>query len=224
MYQRGESAADEARRQYSEISQGLQSRYGSTTGTGKFSNEILGGQTLRNIANVRQQVSSALVQIDDKIQQVQEIGRIAIQDIEDKTRSQVQQARDNLELQLADIRRQKGELQSRKAELASNAMQIYQNTVNQVNAQNSQFLQGLYMQQQSATQQLEMAKQKASSITSSNPDWKNVSFALPGENAGQGLAAFDPASGSYQYAQGAAPQAVSTNTSGDPELDKLLGL
>lgn len=229
--QSGQSAVDEARRQYAEMSQGLQSRYGGTTGTGKFANELLGSQTLRNIADVRQNVQNAMVQLDDRIAQVKEIGRIAEQDIQDKTRSSIQQARDNLELQLADIRRQKGELQSRKAELAMNAMQIYQNTVNQVNAQNAQFLQNLYMQQQQAQQQLQLAQQKAQQIVSSAPDYgvgiQNLFDQLSGNMTSQQPYYYNKSNPQDAgYLPIGTPQAVGSTTTTSPQdtLDKYLQL
>ena len=156
-----ENAADEARRQYAEIQQGLQSRYGGTTGTGQFASEIAGRQTLQNIGKIREGLSQAMLEIDNKRQQVQEIGRISAIDIEDKARDQINQAKSNLDLQLADIRRQKGELQSRKAEMAAQAMQVYQQQVNQVNAQNAAFKQSLYQQQLAAENQLKEAASRA---------------------------------------------------------------
>jgi|GEM_PF-5138346 len=162
-----ENAVNEQRRGLSEIQQGLQARYGGSTGTGGFASEYAGSQALRNIGNIRTTLAQNLQQIDDKLLQVKEIGRIALQDIEDKTREQIGSAKQNLDLQLADIRRQKGELQSKKAELAANAMQLYQQTVNQVNAQNAQFKQQLYVQQLEAEQQLKLALQRGSKAAQS---------------------------------------------------------
>lgn len=165
--QTAESASNEARRQFAELQQGIQARYGGTTGTGAFAETIAGGQAMRNIAGYRQQLSNALMEADNKIQQVREIGRIALMDIEDKAREQIDQAKIRLENSLADIRRQKGELQSRKAELALRAMELYQSAVNNVNTQNAKFKQDLYMQQVKAENDLKLAMQKASSTAAS---------------------------------------------------------
>ena len=162
-----ENAVNEARRQYSEIQQGLQSRYGGTTGTGAFASELAGRQTQQNIGKVRQQLSSAMLEIDNKLQQVQEVGRIALQDLEDKASDQIRQSKNQLDMQLAEIRRQKGEIQANKATLAANAIQLFQTTVNNVNAQNAQFKQNLYLQQQAAEQNLKLAQQKAQGISES---------------------------------------------------------
>lgn len=163
----GENSVNEQRRGLSEINQGLQARYGGSTGTGAFASEIAGSETLRNIGSIRQTLSQNLQGIDDKLVQVKELGRIAQQDLEDKASDQIRSAKSNLDMQLADIRRQKGELQSRKAELASNALQIYQQTVNQVNASNAQFKQQLYSQQLAAEQALQQSLQKGSAAIQS---------------------------------------------------------
>ena len=174
-----QNAADEARRQYAEIQQGLQSRYGGTTGTGAFATELAGRQTLQNMGQTRQQLSNALLAIDQKKQQVEEVGRIATQDIEDKARDQLNQAKNQLDTAMADIRRQKGELQARKAELAANAIQLYQNTVNQISAQNAAFKQNIYLAQMQAAQQLEAARQSGAQATT------QFSQGLGGINAAQ---------------------------------------
>lgn len=165
--QSAESAANEARRQFSEIGQGIQARYGGTTGTGAFATELAGRQSMKNIGNIRTALSGAMREIDDKLGQVKEVGRIALADIEDRLTQEKAQAKSELDNQLADIRRQKGELQSRKAELAMQAMQIYQQTVSQVNARNAAFKQQLYVQQQQAENQLKLALQRAGQVAQS---------------------------------------------------------
>ena len=108
-----------------------------------------------------------MLEIDNKLQQVQEVGRIALQDLEDKASDQIRQSKNQLDMQLAEIRRQKGEIQANKATLAANAIQLFQTTVNNVNAQNAQFKQNLYLQQQAAEQNLKLAQQKAQGISES---------------------------------------------------------
>lgn len=165
--QSGENAAQEAARQFAEIQQGLQSRYGGTTGTGQFASEIAGQQTLRNIGQTRQQVANAMQQINDKLLQVKTVGDIAARDLEQKATAQIDSAKQQLEASLQDIRSQKATLQMHKAELAANAIQIYQQTVNNVAQANAQFKQQLYAQQLAAQQSLESAQQKGQGIASS---------------------------------------------------------
>lgn len=163
----GETAADEARRQFAEIQQGIQGLYGGTTGTGAFAAELAGRDTLGRIANIRQGVTSALQEIDNKKVQIQELGRIAAEDIENDTRMQKSQAQEQLNSTLAGIRAQRGELASRKAELALQAMQNYQSLVADVNARNASFKQNLYLQQQAAEQRLAEAESRAKGIAES---------------------------------------------------------
>lgn len=159
-----DNAANEARRIYSEIQQGLQSRYGGTTGTGAFATEIAGAQTGRDISSIRTTGAQLLKQLDDKLQQVQEIGRLSLQDLQTQAEKQKTDAKNNLDLQIADIRSKIGETQARKADLYANAYNNYQGYVQSVNQQNTAFQQQLYAQQITAQQQLEAAKQHTSSI------------------------------------------------------------
>lgn len=156
-----ESAIDEARRQFSEQQQGIQARYGGTTGTGAFASQISGAQSLKSIAGYRQNLQSAIQGIDNKLEEVRGTTQIVIQDIQTQSQAQKSQAKAQLDQALNQIRQQRGEIQSRKAELASQAIQIYQNSVNEINARNQQFLQQVAMQQASAENQLTMAKQRA---------------------------------------------------------------
>lgn len=165
--QQAETAADEARRQYSEIQQGIQSRYGGTTGTGAFAGEVAGAQTMKNIGNIRQTLAQSITAIDNKKEELREVGRIALEDIKNNTQEQINQAKQRLENSLADIRRQKGELQGRKAELASQAMQFYQQSVQQVNAANAKFMQDLYVRQVEAENKLALARERASNAVGS---------------------------------------------------------
>ncbi len=159
------SAADEARRQFSEVQQGLQARYGGTTGTGAFATEYAGGNAIRSIANIHTAAAQAQQALTDKLLQVQEVGRTALQNIETNAQDLIGKAKANLDVELSSIRQQKGNLLANKAQMAADAMQKYQDTVNQVNAQNTQFKQQLFVQQQAAQQTLQNKLQSAQAIT-----------------------------------------------------------
>lgn len=152
-----ENSVNEQRRGLSEVQQGLQARYGGGSGIGAFASEYAGGQALRNIGNIRTTLSQNLQEIDNKLLQVKEIGRIALMDLEDKAADQTRMAKAQLDQALQQIRLQKGELQSRKAEMASQALQMYQQTVQQIKASNTTFQQQLYAQQLAAEQSLSQA-------------------------------------------------------------------
>ncbi len=157
-----ESAVDEARRQFSELQQGLQARYGGTTGTGAFATELAGSQTLKNVGNIRTALTGALTEIDNSLQRVRGTTQIALQDIEDKAIDERNLAKQRLDQTLTQIRSAKGELMSRKAELASQAMQFYQQQVQAVNERNAAFKQNIYLKQLEAEQKLQSARQSAS--------------------------------------------------------------
>lgn len=219
------SAADEARRQAAELQQGIQARYGGTMGTSRFISEILGSQATRNISGInttaakqisdfRQNLATAIQTIDDKMQQVQEIGRIAEQDIDANTQQQVAQARQQLEENLASIRSQQSNIQMNKVQMAQQAMQAYQQTVADVNARNTAFKQQLYMQQQQAQQQLELARQKAQTAASNVPDFKYDVLNLGG-NRGEALIRYSPSSGTAESIFSGAPGGLTGNVT-DP--------
>ena len=214
-----ESAANEARRIYNEIQQGLQARYGGTTGTGAFATELAGGQTSRNIANIRTTGAQLIKELDDKLFEVQEIGRITQQDIQTQAENQKREAKNNLENQIAEIRSKIGETQSNKAQLYANAYQNYQSYVQGVDSRNASFQQQLYSQQKAAEQTLEAAKLKASTVGSSAKptSLKYISTTDP-------IYSFDPTTGETVLQSGSGPlgSEESNYSTGDAELDKLL--
>lgn len=165
--QEGQSAADQARRQFSEIQQGLQAKFGGTTGTGAFAAELAGRETIGSISNITQGVTKALKDITDKKTELVELGRLAAEDIDNSAAEQITQARQQLEATLGSIRSQRGQLQKRKAELAMTAMQSYQSLTADIEARNTGFKQQLFMQQQAADQKLTDAQSRAKGIAES---------------------------------------------------------
>ena len=163
-----ESAADEAKRMYTEQQQGLQARYGKTTGTGQFASAQAGMATNRNIAGIRTKAMDLIAGFDDKLVQVKEVADLSLKEIDQSTQDQIKAAKDRLDQGMQQIRSQKTALVQHKAELAAQAVQIYQQTVAQVNASNAQFKQQLMMQQMQAENALTIAKQKANDVAA-NP-------------------------------------------------------
>ena len=187
------TAKDEARRAFSEIQQGLQARFGGTTGTGAFATELAGREALGNVSQINQTLVDNIGAIDDKLVQVEEFGKIALEEIRNETQNRISDARANLNQNLSAIRAQKGAFQSQKAQLANQALQIFQDTVNQVNARNTQFQQQLFLQQQSAKQSLSAIRQRAQTAVEKNTD-KAFSSGNQGTNVGTGAAAAGAAS------------------------------
>ena len=143
----GEKNINEERSRLNEILQGIQARFGGRGGLGAFSGELSTRQTLKNIGNMRMEVSQNIQKLEDVLGSVKETARIAVLEAQDFTTEKINQARENLNSNLAQIRGQKGQLQARKAELAFQAMQFYQQQIQQVRANNTQFLQNLYLKE-----------------------------------------------------------------------------
>lgn len=195
--QNATNAEDQARRQYAEIQQGLQSRYGGTTGTGAFAGELAGRQTLQNIGQIKQGLSNVIQEIGTKKQQVEEVGRIALEDIEMNARDSLVKEKSNLETALAQIRSEKGQLQMWKAQKAAEAIQNYQSSVNQINANNTAFKQQLYVQQLTAQQKLDSALARGQEVAKSISMQDLTSLANQSTPAGLGFSV----SGGYSNGQ-----------------------
>lgn len=114
---RTKSAIAEARRQGSELLQGLQARFGSSTGTGAFIGELSGREVLKNIAGNRQALQQTLGQIqlaeNDMNTKVQNL----VTQINLETNKAVQSLKDNLIERLAQLAIAKGDIESQKGEM-----------------------------------------------------------------------------------------------------------
>lgn len=157
-----ETAKDESRRQASEILQGIQGRYGGTTGEGSFASALTGQGTQQTIAGINQ-----------KIAQVHDVQRIALNDLEDKAGQQINAAKQWLTETLNGIRSQQGTLEAHKADLAYGAMQNYQNYLQQVNMGKQQLYNTITAQAEAAKQQLNMYLQLGWNQAGSAPQMTN---------------------------------------------------
>ena len=213
-----ESATQEARRGFSEIQQGLISRFGTGVSTGLGATGILGAQTLKNIANIRNTLQQAVQQIGLTREAVKDQTDAYIRQAETETETQKQQARSQLQNNLAQIGQARGELQSRKAEMGYSAMQNYQQVVQQISARNTQFQQQIYLKSQEAQQKLESANNEA------NNRLANLSFeSIPAGNILLGVN--KQTGGARQIYPFAGTQVGGAGTGGpeDEEIKKLLG-
>lgn len=137
----GEASTNEQKRMYGEAMQGLASRFGGSTGTGIFGGELMGRQTSRNVANIRntvlgtiQKINLAKGKIDDTAMQLKA-------QLFNETETLKQRARDALNTNLLEIRNMTGALQGKKGEMAMQALQQYRQMVNQIDGRNADFLQ-----------------------------------------------------------------------------------
>ena len=158
-------ALNQSRRSFSEINQGIQSKYGGTTGTGKFSSEIVGRMTMENIQKIRSGLQTATTEIENRMSQVRTLGQIALDDIATKADDQKKQLKDSLDQMLQNIRMKKGELLASKANMVNDALKSYQDSVRQVETNNQAFKQQIYLKQLDAENTLKTAQAKMNDIS-----------------------------------------------------------
>lgn len=165
---RGESAIAEARRQAAELMQGIQARYGGSTGTGAFTSEILGGQATANIAKNRAALQDTISQISnaENALKTEISNKVNAANLElESTRNSL---RDQLRQSLADINSKRNELESNKAQMRLEAAQNYRNLLADINARNTSFMQNMYLNAQKAQAQLDEIKSRTQSQYKAN--------------------------------------------------------
>lgn len=155
------SAIEEARRQAAEILQGIQARYGGTTGTGRFQSEILGGQATRNISTNRAALQNTLGKINQAANNLKTKVIELINNEDSRLESQKAQLRAGLQSALADIGKERGRLESEKAQMRVDAIMQYQQVLQGINQRNTQVKQQLAMQAQQAQSELEKLQARA---------------------------------------------------------------
>jgi hypothetical protein len=161
---RTEQNVAEQRRISSELAQGLQARFGATTGTGQFASEILGRESMRNIANDRSAFQDTMRQITDETNKVMSTVQNQLFEIDKNLESSKIEARNQLSQRLAEIDAQKGELESRKADLKFDMLKQFALANADIEARNIAFKQDLYMKAQT------IQNQYAEFKNSFNPD------------------------------------------------------
>lgn len=213
--QNTESAISAARRQASQLMQGIQSLYGGTTGTGAFKSEILGSQAMQNISGNQQALQGTLGKIYQAEEGVRSQVTNLLNTIDEQLTINKEKARNELQQALAQIASQKSELASSRAQMRMQALQNYQNLVADINARNTAFKQQLYLKAQQAQQQIDNFKN--STMQKFDPNLQAANFNV-GETP---YAAVPNNSGSgYTYLKGSTTK---TNDE-DSDLYDLAGL
>jgi hypothetical protein len=162
-----QNAIQQAKQAYSEIGQGIQARYGGSTGTGAFATELAGRQTSTNMAQINTNLTQSMAALDNTWQQVQATHDDNLKALTQQTNAAIDQVKNTLSTNLANIGTQQGMLQSQKAELIAQAVQNYQSTVNSINTANQQFAQTLAANLASAGQSVQQAIATAKAIVGS---------------------------------------------------------
>ena len=161
--------------------QGIQARYGGTTGTGRFTSEILGSQATRNIAQNQAALRLYKAQMDSELQNA--MSKIGLAENELKTKvtslinqedQNLQQAkiqlRANLDKSLAEISQQRSMLETEKANKRYEILSDYQNRLDQVeryNLDHKRQLEAQYQQQQNEIEKLKIQAQQSYAVKTS---------------------------------------------------------
>jgi len=147
--ERTESAINEARRVGAELQQGIQSRFGGTTGTGAFSSEITGRETQRNIGQQRQQFEQTMRDLTAAGQDLEREVATKIYQVDADTMNQKSQLERDLRTKLASIETDKGMLRADKAKTKLGALTDYKNLIAQIDASNASVKQNLFIDYES---------------------------------------------------------------------------
>ena len=193
----GENAKDEARRQAAQILQGIQSKYGGSTGEGSFASALFGANTQRTMGGINQTLQQNLKDIDDKIQQVHEVSRIGEEQINNYASEQTNQAKQWLQGKLGEIRANQATLLTHKADLAYQALQQYQQFLQSVELNKQNLYNNLTLQRDKASQYLQGQQQQLGVLQ--NPQLQGYQFNNPSPiNTQQGGSQFTPGQSSVQ--------------------------
>lgn len=155
-----ESAVAEARRVASEQMQGLQARYGTSTGTGGFTGELLGRETARGIATERGNLAGQMGTLDQATRQVESDTTNKMYDIDTAATKAINDARNALRDQLYQINLKKGELEADKAAKRIAAIQNFATVQAQIQSQKEQAQMQIEANKNTALQNLDLWKQQ----------------------------------------------------------------
>jgi len=169
---RTESAIAEARRQANELMQGLQARFGTSTGTGQFAGELLGREAMRGIGEYRTglqetigkakvALENTLGQIDQSLNSLREQVSLQISNVRQQANSLKEEARQGVQGRVAEINARIGETETAKAQERTSALQEYQQYVRDVNTRNVEWEQKLYLEAQELQTGLNQLKSRA---------------------------------------------------------------
>lgn len=156
-----ESVIEQARRQAAELMQGIQARYGGTTGTGRFTSEILGSQATRNIAQNQAALQNAMSKIGLAENELKtKVTSLINQEDQNLQQAKIQ-LRANLDKSLADISQQRSMLETEKANKRYEILNDYQNRLDEVERYNLDHKRQLEAQYQQAQQEINSLKSQA---------------------------------------------------------------
>jgi len=143
-----ESNINEQRRQYSEVRQGLQARYGGTTGTGAFASELAGTHSMKNIAQFRQGLQNEYSKVANLQNSLLRTYISEKTNIENQSEQLIAEAKTQLQKDLAELNIRKGQVNADKQARKQQSIENYQHLVTEIKARNTSYLRDLDAQKQ----------------------------------------------------------------------------
>lgn len=149
------NALDAAKKQYNELAQGVQQRYGGSNSAGEFANAFLGRQFQQNSGNIQNTTGQNLQSLYTQAGNLTNQYQANLKALEDQKSAALGQAQTAFQTRLDAINQARGELAQNKAQAKLQALTDYKNTVNSFLAQATQMQQQIYAQHQASLDQLQ---------------------------------------------------------------------
>ena len=153
--QRKVSALDDASRLYNELFRGGQQRFGGASSAGEAFKAIGGQQLQRNRQQIGEQFQQFMGTAAQAKRQIQQQTSIALQNLESRTTSLKNQARQQFQNQLLEIERMRANTESEKAAGKLQALQELRNQQFQIDLQLQQQRAELQQQSQNLNREIE---------------------------------------------------------------------
>ena len=129
-----ESALASARRLYQELTQGAQQRFGGTSSSGEFANQLFGREYQRNQGNIVDTTGKNLRDLSAKYTDIQKNAQAQLQQLEYQKQGALSQARNAFNDKLMAINNSRFALEQTKASQKIAALQSHRANIQQIEA------------------------------------------------------------------------------------------
>lgn len=138
---------NQLRQQVAEMNQGIQSRYGGTTGTGRFASEILGRSFVQEMSANRQNLTNKISIIEQNRNDAISQANKQIFESQLQTQQDISQLTAQKNNAITELRNQQGLLGIQRSKMIVDAVNNYNSQIEGVRQRNSKFYQDLYLKQ-----------------------------------------------------------------------------
>lgn len=149
-----QSALDDAKRLFNELTQGVRQRFGGSNSAGEFANEFYGRQLQQNMGNIQNTTGQNMKSLLDKASGLQDQHSAQIQQLGYQKAAALSQAQDAFNQRLSAIDDARGQLAQQKAAMKIDALKDYKNTINQITMYHDQAATQLQQNQLAAANQI----------------------------------------------------------------------